>query len=148
MVMRLTRFTDNALRCLMYLGQSDRETETIAEVARRMAMSEDHLLKVVRRLQELGLVQSVRGRYGGIHLTVAPEEIRVGQVVRATEENLCLVPCFGDDPEACPLSMACRLAPVLDEALAAFMAALDRYTLADLVRNRVALRRALAAADS
>lgn len=140
--MRLTQFTDNALRCLMFLGQSDRRTETIAEVAGRMSMSEDHLLKVVRRLNQLGYVRPVRGRNGGIGLARPPEEINVGDVVRAMEENLCLVPCFSDGL-ACPLSPACLLAGVLDEALAAFMQTLGRYTLADLLKNREAIQATL-----
>lgn len=136
--MRLTRFSDNALRCLVFLGINPGETITMAEIASRMLISEDHLLKVVRRLVELGYVRSVRGRKGGIQLAKDAAEINVGAVVRATEENLAIVPCF-DDAHSCPISPICGLAPAIDEALAAFFRVLEGYTLADIVRQRRAL---------
>jgi Rrf2 family transcriptional regulator, nitric oxide-sensitive transcriptional repressor len=134
--MRLTVFTDNALRCLIYLGTIEGGTATVREIATHMTMSEDHLLKVVKRLVQLGLVRSIRGRKGGIQLTRAPEEIRVAAVIRATEDNVALVSCFDPASPPCPIAPACVLAGALDEALGAFFAVLDRYTLADLVRQQ------------
>lgn len=133
--MRLTRFTDNALRCLLYLGARPERTATVGEVALRMHMSEDHLTKVVQRLAQRGYVQTIRGRKGGVRLAKAPEEIIVGRVVRDTEEDCALVPCFSDGA-ACPISAACNLAPLLDDALEAFFAALNRTTLRDLMSKR------------
>ncbi len=143
--MRLTRFTDNALRCLIHLGLHEGETVTIADVARRMAMPEDHLVKVVQRLTALGHVQTVRGRHGGIRLARLPHAIGIGALVRDTEDNLDLVECFDPATNACPIAPACRLAPALDEALGAFLAVLDGYTLADMLvpqRKLVRLLRA------
>ena len=134
--MRLTVFSDNALRCLIYLGTTETRTATVGEIATRMEMSEDHLLKVVKRLVQLGLVRTIRGRHGGIQLAQPPEEIRVAAVVRATEDNLALVACFDPASAPCPIAPACVLAGALEEALGAFFAVLDRYTLADLVRQR------------
>jgi Rrf2 family protein len=131
--MRLTRFTDNALRCLMYLGTTGDRVVTVGEVASRMAMSEDHLLKVVRRLVELGHVVTVRGRRGGVRLATEPARITVGDVVRATEDNLALVPCFTPGDDSCPLTGNCALADCLDQALGAFFASLQRQTIADLI---------------
>lgn len=133
--MRLTRFTDNALRCLMYLGTTGDRVVTVGEVASRMAMSEDHLLKVVRRLVELGYVSTVRGRRGGVRLAMEPTRIVVGEVVRATEDNVALVPCFTPGDDSCPLTGNCVLADSLDEALGAFFASLQRTTLADLLKG-------------
>lgn len=131
--MKLTRFTDNALRCLIYLGQNPGRVVTVGEVSRRMLMSEDHLLKVVRRLVELGLVRTVRGRRGGVQLLRPAEDIVIADVVRATEDNLAIVPCFspGDN---CPLSPTCELAGAFDRALAAFFGVLEKQTLADLLK--------------
>ena len=137
--MRLTRFSDNALRCLMFLGINPGETITVAEIASRMAVSEDHLLKVVRRLSELGYVRSVRGRRGGVQLIRDAGDVNIAEVVRATEENLAIVPCFDPDSHACPIAPVCGLAPAIDEALAAFFRVLEGYTLADLVKHRRAL---------
>lgn len=137
--MRLTRFSDNALRCLVFLGINPGETITVAEIASRMAVSEDHLLKVVRRLVALGYVRSIRGRRGGVQLGCDASTLRIGDVLRATEENLAIVPCFDAAHESCPIASACGLAPAIDKALAAFFEVLDGYTLADLVRQRQAL---------
>ncbi len=139
--MRLTRFSDNALRCLMYLGLSDRSKATVGEVARSMSMSEDHLLKVIKRLSQLGLVQTIRGRNGGLRLARSPEDINIAEVVRATEDNLAIVPCFDSQHANCPISSVCRLAPAIEEALGSFFSTLQRYTLADLVRERHDMRR-------
>lgn len=137
--MRLTRFSDNALRCLVFLGIHPGETITVAEIASRMAVSEDHLLKVVRRLVALGYVRSIRGRRGGVQLGCDASTLRIGDVLRATEENLAIVPCFDPAHDGCPIASACGLAPAIDKALAAFFEVLDGYTLADLVRQRKAL---------
>jgi Rrf2 family transcriptional regulator, nitric oxide-sensitive transcriptional repressor len=104
--------------------------------ARKMGMSEDHLLKVVQRLSQLGYVKTIRGRNGGMKLAVKPETIVVGQVVRRTEDNMALVPCFDPTEVTCPIAAACGLAPALDEALQAFLTTLDRYTVADLIATR------------
>lgn len=131
--MRLTRFTDNALRCLLYLASTPSRTATVGEVSARMAMSGDHLLKVIQRLVSLGFVRTIRGRNGGVQLVRDPEAITVAEVVRATEPNLALVPCFDPCGTDCPLNGSCELAGVLDESLRAFFAALERRTVADLV---------------
>jgi Rrf2 family nitric oxide-sensitive transcriptional repressor len=131
--MRLTVFTDNALRCLIALGLEPDHSTTIGEVATRMGMSEEHLVKVVQRLAHLGLVRSTRGRGGGIRLAVAPAAINLGALVRETEENMVLVECFSAERNGCPISPACGLAGVLDQALRAFLDVLDRHTLADVL---------------
>jgi Rrf2 family nitric oxide-sensitive transcriptional repressor len=131
--MRLTRFTDNALRCLMYLGRNPDRVVTVGEVARRMGMSEDHLLKVVRRLVDLGHIRTLRGRTGGLRLNRLPSEIVLADVVRATEDNLAIVPCFQHTTTTCPMGPECRLSGALADALGAFFATLERRTLADLL---------------
>ncbi|MHB0728488.1 Rrf2 family transcriptional regulator [Roseomonas mucosa] len=134
--MRLTRFTDYSLRTLMFLCLRDGENSSIADIASAYAISEHHLTKVVHRLGQLGLVQTTRGRNGGLRLGRRPEEIGVGQVVRQTEEDLAIVECFGGG--CCPIAGVCELQRALAEALQAFLLVLDRYTLADLVGPRAA----------
>lgn len=133
--MHLTRFTDNALRCLTYLALHPGKTVTVSEIARRMALSEDHLVKVVQRLAYLGYVETMRGRGGGVKMIRTPENINIGKVVRETEESFRLVECFDPDSNTCPIAPACTLAAALDEALSAFHRVLDRYTLADLAKS-------------
>ncbi|QXX74147.1 HTH-type transcriptional repressor NsrR [Methylovirgula sp. HY1] len=129
--MRLTRYSDFALRTLIYLGLSEPRQTSIAEVSRAYGISENHLTKVVHHLGQLGLVRTTRGRSGGLRLARPPEQIIIGQVVRQTEEDLALVECFGGGD--CTITQACRLKSVMGEALAAFFAVLDRFTLADFI---------------
>lgn len=129
--MHLTRYTDFSLRTLIYLGFCEPQQASIAEISRAYGISESHLTKVVHHLGLLGLVQTTRGRGGGLRLARPAEQIIVGQVVRQTEEDLSLVECFGSG--TCTITHACKLKNVLGEALAAFFAALDHYTLADLL---------------
>ncbi len=145
--MRLTRHTDNALRALIYLAihHDEAAPARIADIARRMGMSEEHLAKVVARLATLGYVETLRGRVGGVRLARPAEEIVVGEVVRATEDNLNLVECFDPSTNQCPIAPACALAPALDEALSAFLGVLDQYSLADLTRKPRALAQLLIA---
>jgi Rrf2 family nitric oxide-sensitive transcriptional repressor len=142
--MRLTQFTDNALRCLTFLALSDDERRTARDISARMGMSADHLVKVIQRLTQLGYVETTRGWKGGVRLARSPDTIVVGEVVRQTEQNFALVACFDADGDACPIAPACALAPALDEALQAFLAVLDRFTLADLTRERRRLRALIA----
>jgi Rrf2 family protein len=117
----------------MYLGRNPGRVVTVGEVSRAMAMSEDHLLKVVRRLVDLGHVRTVRGRRGGIVLHRAATEIVIADLVKSTEDNLAIVPCFEPGNTSCPLWVSCRLAEAFDDALGAFFAALRTRTLADLL---------------
>ena len=133
--MRLTRYSDYAIRVLLYLGsQPDDRLCSIGDIARSYGISQNHLMKVVNDLVNAGYLESVRGRFGGIRLARAPEAINIGEVVRHTEDGFDLVDCA-----SCIIAPACGLTGVLHEALAAFMHVLDRYTLADLQANRAGL---------
>ncbi len=134
--MQLTRYSDYALRVLIYLAVEPERRATIDEIARSYGISKTHLMKVVHQLGLRGFVETLRGRGGGLRLARAPHEISVGEVVRATEENLALTECFDAATSACVIESACGLRGVLDEALGAFLDVLDRYTLADLVARR------------
>jgi len=137
--MKLTSFSDYSLRVLIYLAADPSRRATIAGIATAFDISENHLTKVVHLLGKEGLLDNVRGKGGGINLAQAPEQIVVGRVVRATEGAPMPAACFGDHPDQCRIHRSCRLKGVLKEATDAFYAVLDRYTLADLVRNRAAL---------
>jgi Rrf2 family nitric oxide-sensitive transcriptional repressor len=143
--MRLTVYTDYALRTLMYLAVRGEPMPTIAEVAASYGVSRNHLMKVAYELGVAGYIETVRGKHGGLRLARPPGQIRLGDVVRTTEPDFALVPCFEPVAARCAITPACRLRSVLHQAQAAFLGVLDSYTLADLVENRASLRALLEA---
>lgn len=142
--MRLTTFSDYSLRVLIYLGTAQGQLVTIEQIATAYGISANHLMKVVHHLAQRGYIQTVRGKGGGMRLARTPQAINVGAVVRATEDNFALVDCFedGGGPE-CRIQRVCALKHALAQALEAFLATLDRYTLADLLRPMRPLTRIL-----
>lgn len=130
--MRLTVYSDYSLRLLMYLAVRPEGLATIPEVAKAYNISANHLMKVVHQLGQAGYIETVRGRSGGMRLGRAPEEIGLGELIRHTEPDMDIVPCFQPDNQDCPLRRACRLKGALDRARLAFLGVLDEYTLADL----------------
>ncbi|KQX20183.1 MULTISPECIES: RrF2 family transcriptional regulator [unclassified Sphingomonas] len=136
--MRLSRHTDYALRVLIHLAARHGRLSSIAEIARAYAISENHLMKVVHMLGRAGFIRTVRGRGGGIELARAPEDIAIGDVVRHGEPDRKLADC-----DACLIAPACGLTTIFGEAMGAFLAVLDRYSLADITRQRGDLARLL-----
>jgi Rrf2 family nitric oxide-sensitive transcriptional repressor len=130
--MRLTNFSDYALRVLMYAATRADRLITIEETAEVYGISRTHLMKVANQLTRAGFLKATRGRTGGLALARRPDKIGLGDVVRATEPDFALVECFTAD-NACLITPRCRLKGVLKEALVAFVGTLDRYTLADLI---------------
>ena len=139
--MHLTVHTDYALRLLMLLAVRPDELHTIDSVAGSYGVSRNHMSKVVLTLRRSGFVDCVRGRSGGLRLARPAPAIGLGDVVRATEDGFELVECFDAARNCCRIASACGLRHPLDEALHAFLAVLDRYTLDDLVRSPYRRRR-------
>lgn len=129
--MRLTSFSDYALRMLMYAATAGDRLITIEEAARAFRVSKTHLNKVANTLTRGGFLKAVRGRSGGLMLARRPEAIRIGDVIRMTEPDFALVECFATGNQ-CILTNSCKLSGMLGEAMASFHEALDRYTLADI----------------
>lgn len=138
--MRLTVYTDYALRVLMFVAVRPDPMPTIGQIADAYQISRNHLMKVVYELGQAGYLETVRGKNGGLRLARRPEEISLGRLVRETEPDMALVPCFDPINAPCAISPACRLRGVLAEARTAFLAVLDAYSLADLVSSDGALR--------
>lgn len=133
--MRLTTFSDFALRVLMYAASADDRLVTIEETAKAYNISRAHLMKVVNILTRTGYIKGVRGRSGGFTLAMRPEDINLADVVRATEPDFSLVECFTPSNQ-CVITNSCRLPQVLNEALGSFIATLERYTLADIMLTK------------
>ncbi|PBB81211.1 BadM/Rrf2 family transcriptional regulator [Mesorhizobium sp. WSM3879] len=129
--MRLTSFSDYALRMLMYTASAGGQLITIEEAARTFNVSKTHLNKVANTLTRSGYLKAIRGRSGGLILGRRPEMIRIGDVVRLTEPDFALVECFATGNQ-CVLTASCKLSGMLGEAMTSFQNTLDRYTLADI----------------
>lgn len=138
--MRLTNFSDYALRILIYAATCKDRLITIEETADVYGISRNHLMKVANQLTRAGFLKAVRGRSGGLILAQPAQNIRLGDVLRATEPDFALVECFGRHKEGaafCRISCQCRLRGILSAALEAFMATMDGHTLADVVLSPV-----------
>lgn len=133
--MRLTQWTDFTLRVLMYCAACEGREQpvTISEVADSYGISRSHLTKIVQELSAMGLLETTRGRGGGMRLMKPARMINVGAVVRATETDFTVVECFDPDNNQCRLSSHCRLQSVLGQAIKSFFAVLDNLTLEDLM---------------
>jgi Rrf2 family nitric oxide-sensitive transcriptional repressor len=138
--LRLTVYTDFSLRLLMFLAVKEDGLATIAEVAESYRISRNHLMKVAHQLGLAGYVATVRGKNGGLRLARPAEAIILGDVVRRTEPDLALVPCFHPVDAPCAIWPKCVLREAMQNALEAFLETLDGYTLADLARPQSQLR--------
>ncbi len=129
--MRLNRASDFALRVLIQLAKSD-DALSVDELADVLALPKSHLMKIVAKLAQADFAETQRGRGGGVRLARAPEEIRIGAVVRAIENDFALVDCFSASAPTCVFEPRCALKPALREATQAFLDVLDGYTLAEI----------------
>jgi len=134
--MQLTRFTDYSLRTLMYLGLNHERLVTIAEIAEMYRVSENHLMKIVHRLGQHGYIETLRGKGGGMRLARPADRIRIGDLVRDTEENMDLAECFNPRNRDCPMLPECALQAALITARESFLGTLNNYTVADLIANK------------
>ena len=134
--MKLTSYTNYALRSLQLAALKSPDLVRVDDVAKIHNLSRPHIMKIVHELGRAGYLETVRGRGGGFRLARAAEEIIVGDVVRLTEGPLDVVECFNPDKNTCPLINICILSKKMQEATAAFMAVLDDLTIAQIAANR------------
>lgn len=134
--MRVTKFTDYALRVLIYLAcKPNGELTTISQLAEAYSISVHHVRVVVHKLGQAGYINSTPGKGGGVELALKPDEILIGEVIRSTEKDFFIVECFNPQGK-CTIVKACRLKHILGDALNAFIDTLNQYTLADITDNR------------
>src|SRR6185437_539328 len=138
--MRLTRQSSYAARTLVYCAVNAPELSRVADIAKAHSISELFLFKLIKPLVEAGLLETVRGRHGGIRLGRPADKITLLDCIRLTEENFALAECFEGGDVSCPLVFSCDLNAALGEALKAFFDVLESYTIADLAGKRRSLR--------
>ena len=129
--MRLTRQTNYAVRILMFCAANE-GLSRVAQIADFYAISEPFLFKILQALTKTKLIDTVRGRSGGIRLARPADQMLLGEVVRQIEENFDLVECFEAGETSCPLIASCGMSEALKEALSAFFLVLNKFTIADL----------------
>jgi len=137
---KLTAYTNFALRTLMYCALRGDQLSRVQDIADAYGISKSHLVKAAYQLGQLGYLDNVRGRNGGIRLAKRPEDIVIGEVVRHTEGGMALVECFDPASNTCPLMEVCRLNRAFIRARDAFLSVLDEMTLADITANQLPLR--------
>lgn len=140
--MHLSRFSDYSMRVLMYLAVERGRIVTIASIAATYKISENHLTKVVHYLGQQGYIETIRGKGGGVRLTKPLTDINLGGLVRGTEGNEGLLPCVNGEGDCCIMPV-CRLIAILNESQQALYQVFDKYTLADLVTDKVPLSKLL-----
>jgi Rrf2 family nitric oxide-sensitive transcriptional repressor len=142
--MRLTTYTDYALRVLMFVAVREEALTTISEISKAYGISRNHLMKVVHELGVAGYLETIRGKNGGLRLARPADKINIGRIVRECEQNTVLVECFQEGGGDCRIEGVCMLRKVLRDGLNAFFKELERYTLKDLVKPKRELERVLA----
>ncbi|UOQ49554.1 Rrf2 family transcriptional regulator [Gracilibacillus caseinilyticus] len=133
--MRLKKYTDYALRVLIYTAASDSKA-SIKGIAETFFVSTEHIRKVVHQLSINGYIETTRGRNGGIVLALDPADINIGAVIRLMENDFYLLECFDGENNRCVITPACKLRSAIGNAMQAFFEVLNQYTLADLVENK------------
>ena len=141
--MHLTQFSDYSLRLVLYLACHPDRLISVEEVGQSYGISRHHLVKVVQSLTELKVIESQRGRGGGMRLALAPSKINVGWLIRRTEPHFHLVECFDQEMNTCPIASVCGLKGALARAQNAFLTVLDEYSLDDFQSQRKELVRLL-----
>ncbi len=142
--MRLTSYTDYSIRVLITLAAlNNHEKISIQEIADAFHISKNHLMKVVHRLGTLGVIETIRGRGGGIRLKMAPDEINIGWLVKRTEDDFQIVECFDETRNACIISPVCQAKQMFNEALKAYLNVLEQFTLQDITSNDTELRQTI-----
>lgn len=141
--MRLTAYTNYALRILMYCAVNSEGLVRVQDIAEAYGISKAHLLKATRQLGQLGYLENVRGRNGGVRLSRPAGEIRVGDVAQEFERDDVFVECFNSSTNSCPIAGVCRLTGTFRSGLDAFFTELNKVSLADLVSGNTGLHRRL-----
>ncbi|MGL4911681.1 MAG: RrF2 family transcriptional regulator [Romboutsia sp.] len=131
--MYLSKFTDYSFRILIYLGSHPNELFTVDELSNCLDLSPHHIKKIIYKLSKNNIIESSKGRNGGIKLVRNPKEINLGNIFEITEDNLNITECFSKELNTCNLNCDCKLKPILYDALNSFRSTLSQYTLDDIL---------------
>jgi Rrf2 family nitric oxide-sensitive transcriptional repressor len=130
--MKLNHFTDFSMRVLIYLNQKkDSQQGSLDELATAFEISRNHLVKVVQFLAANQLVNTKRGKSGGITIAEKANEIRLGDLIHLLEQDDS--PIINCDAKPCIFKTHnCKLKSLFNKAYLAFIESLNESNLADL----------------
>ncbi len=131
--MQLSKFTDYTFRVLVYMATHQQELYTVEQLATKLEVSEHHLKKVIHKLAKTDYLTSIKGRAGGLKLGLPPEQINLGEVLRITEDNLCIVECIKNETNCHFMTGECKLKGIIQESLNQFIEVFSQYTLQDIL---------------
>ena len=131
--MQLSKFTDYTFRVLIYMAIHQEELYTVEQLATILEVSEHHLKKVIHKLAKTDYLISIKGRAGGLKLGLPPKQINLGEVLRITEDNLCIVECIKNDMNCHFMTGECKLKGIIQESLNQFIEMFSQYTLQDIL---------------
>lgn len=134
--MQLTSFTDYGLRTLMYLAENSHKLSSVKEISEHYNISRNHLVKVVHRLSQLQYIETTKGKGGGIRIAKDASKLRLGDLVIELEPNMTMVECFDAKTNTCRITQSCQLKHYLFEATTSYVTTLNKYTLADTIKNQ------------
>lgn len=135
-IMQLTQFTDYSIRSLIFLAvQEEGHTSNISDIALAYTIPKNHLTKIINNLSNLGLVQTSRGKNGGLKLVANTLEIDLKTLVMMLEPHFDLVPCFNPEKQNCCIAPTCKLKNILYQAQQAFFDVLAQSTFKDVVQS-------------
>jgi len=140
--MQLTQFTDYSLRALIYIALKN-EICTINDIAQAYHISSHHLVKIIHNLSKMGIINTIRGKSGGIVMAEKPSNINLGELIVNLEPNFDLVPCFNKEKSNCCIAPVCKLKQILFKAKEQFIGVLKEYTLEDILENKSNLKELL-----
>jgi Rrf2 family nitric oxide-sensitive transcriptional repressor len=140
--MEMSQFTDYSLRALIYSGLEPERLVSVRSISEAFNISQNHLVKVVHKLSQLGYLDTFKGRGGGFRLAMEPADINIGELVRKTE-RFAIVECLSPGGGSCCITGFCQLKGALAKAQQAFLGVLDGYTLSDFLKPKSSLREAL-----
>lgn len=125
-----------ALRVLIDLAEHEGQGYIpMKEIANRQGISLKYLEQIVPSLSKSGFLEGVHGKGGGYRLVKAPEECRVGDILRLTEGDLAPVACLENGAEPCKRAHICRTFPMWTEFQKIVNDYFDGITLADIMKN-------------
>lgn len=132
--MNITRETDYAVRCMLYLSKNPSSVAAVDSIASEMEVPKSFLAKILQRLAKAGLVKSMRGVKGGFQLAEKPSSISLLSVIEAIQGPMAINVCVLDK-KSCSRSSFCSVHPVWIEIQDTIKKKFSEYTFSRFAKE-------------